>query len=151
DHPQTCVSWDDARTYCASVGKQLPTEAQWEYAARGGKKQLKWPWGNATPTDASACLKQLAHTCAVKSYPAGAFGLYDMAGNVEEWVADWYKESYPQRAGKDPLGPSNGLGRVVRGGSSRNFDAWSLRGTTRSSRLPSRRENDVGFRCATTR
>ncbi|HEX4511864.1 MAG TPA: SUMF1/EgtB/PvdO family nonheme iron enzyme, partial [Burkholderiaceae bacterium] len=157
DHPQNCVSWHDAKAYCESVDKQLPTEAEWEFAARGGKKQLKWPWGNTKPKADSACWnreKPPLGTCPVKSSPVEAFGLYDMAGNVWEWVGDWYDASYPAGAGKDPLGPASGWSRAVRGGSWANSTGGkALRGTHRSGRdteVPGDSQF-AGFRCARAR
>jgi formylglycine-generating enzyme required for sulfatase activity len=153
DHPQNCISWDDARAYCQSAGKRLPTEAQWEYAARGGPEERTWPWGESPPTSESACwgrwVEGSAGTCAVNAFPRGAFGLSDMAGNVWEWVADWYGP-YAPVAAIAPAGPESGFGRAVRGGAwtGVTIGSWSLRGAIRDLRSPENRRDDLGFRCA---
>jgi formylglycine-generating enzyme required for sulfatase activity/serine/threonine protein kinase len=153
DHPQNCVAWDDAVAYCKSAGKRLPTEAEWEYAARGGSEGRKWPWGETPPTKATACFDRWSSkegTCKVGSYPSGAFGLKDMAGNVWEWVSDWYG-GYPDTASKDYAGPSTGSRRVRRGGSWNDVDPSYLRGANRGDGAPGDRNNRRGARCARTR
>src|SRR6185312_4347885 len=112
-HPQNCVSWHDAMAYCTSVRKTLPTEAQWEYAARGGRAGRLYPWGELSPSSETACWNRQNRdelgTCEVGSFPSGAFGLLDMAGNVWEWTASWYQPYSGPRA-------TWLVGRVVRGG-----------------------------------
>ncbi len=121
DHPVVQVSWDDAQAYCEWAGKQLPTEAQWEYAARGGLDQKPFVWGDEPPSDRDANIWQgqfpfrnsasdgYAATAPVASYPPNGFGLYDMAGNVWEWCSDWFREDWYQilsvEAQFDPAGP----------------------------------------------
>ena len=152
-HPQNCVSWHDAVSYCSWKGKRLPTESEWEYAARGGAKQWEYAWGSARPSSSNACWNRLISgegTCAVRSFPAGAFGLYDMSGNVWEWTADWYADAYPSGSRTNPTGPVSGSDRVIRGGGW-NIDVPSyLRGTLRGELSPDIRFADLGFRCART-
>jgi formylglycine-generating enzyme required for sulfatase activity len=151
DHPQNCVSWDDAVAYCAAAGKHLPTEAEWEFAARGGRRAFRWPWGTRSPTEESACWNRWEPddrgTCAVGSFPEGAFGLKDMAGNVWEWVADWYGPFEPVPGGA-PQKPGKGAGRVLRGGGWSSASPANLRGTSRAGTWPTNRDDYLGFRCA---
>jgi formylglycine-generating enzyme required for sulfatase activity len=172
DHPINCVDWEMAGAYCAWRDRRLPTEAEWEYAARGGDDRL-YPWGNEPPSAlrldlcgrecAAAAKRELdevwvpmydaddgwATTAPVGSFPAGAsrFGALDMAGNVWEWTADWYG---PYAAGSetDPRGPAAGTSRVSRGG------GWATRGPNKARAAdrnwidPQVRDCDLGFRCA---
>ena len=151
DHPQNCVSWDDAVAYCAAVGKQLPTEAQWEFAARGGAQQRKWPWGFGAPADDRACWHRWEPddrgTCAAGSFPEGPFGLKDMAGNVWEWVADWYGPHEPVPGQPLPK-PGKAAGRVLRGGAWSSTSPGDLRGSNRTGMWPTNRDDYLGFRCA---
>jgi len=142
EHPVVQVSWDDAVAYAKWAGKRLPTEAEWEFAARGGLTGKKFTWGDDPPAEDSKLaniwqgdfphhntkLDGYDRTAPVKSYPPNAYGLYDMAGNVWEWCSDWYRpDSYTQRpsAAVNPPGPPaawdprepNSIKRVTRGGS----------------------------------
>jgi formylglycine-generating enzyme required for sulfatase activity len=153
DHPRNGISWDAAMAYCKSQGKTLPTEAQWEYAARGGTEQRKWTLGSE-PTSSTACIDRMGRqgtqdkgTCPVGAYPAGAFGLMDMVGNVWEWTADWYGP-YRPGAQKNPTGPSSGEMRSMRGGAWDQYSGAELRGALRGSYPPDTWMHHVGVRCA---
>ncbi len=124
-HPVVFVSWFDAKTYCEWVDARLPTEAEWEKAARGTDGR-PYPWGNANPTSQVANYdSNIGDTSLVGKYPQGAspYGVLDMAGNVWEWVSDWYDENYYRTLLSDnPMGPTSGNYRVLRGGSWDNVD-----------------------------
>jgi formylglycine-generating enzyme required for sulfatase activity len=140
EHPINCVDWKQADQYCAAQGERLPSEAEWEYAARGGPQYFEYAWGNQSP-DGRACWKQ-PHTCKVKSYAAGAFGLFDMTGNVWEWVSDYY--------GPYPWPPADGFSRVYRGGSwSRRFEKW-LHSRLRNREAERFSGSHLGLRCASS-
>ena len=137
-HPINCVTWKQANQYCAAQGERLPSEAEWEYAARGGEEYREYSWGSALP-DGRTCWKQ-PHSCKVKSYAAGAFGLFDMTGNVWEWVDDYY--------GPYPWPPASGFSRVYRGGSwSRRFEKW-LHTRLRNREAEAFSGAHLGLRCA---
>ena len=123
DHPVVNVTWEEMRGFCEGIGARLPTEAEWELAARGGVDGTIYPWGPTfDPGRANGIGRAAAdawvRTSPVASFPPSAFGLRDMIGNVWEWVADWYSPPYFQRARPaDPAGPRNGRFRALRGGS----------------------------------
>lgn len=143
DHPINCVDWDQATAYCASVGKRLPTEEEWEYAARGVEGR-EYPWGNALPGRQLCTSDHHWGTCPVGSFsPAGDTrdGLKDMAGDVFEWTASAYSRNY-QSPRDDPQ-------RVYRGGGWSHVDPTHFRGADRNRLAPSGHHFDeLGFRCA---
>jgi formylglycine-generating enzyme required for sulfatase activity len=164
DHPVTQVSWEDAAAYCGWAGGQLPTEAQWAKACRGTDGRM-WPWGDTFDANrASSCEAQCpierwkddrfddgyAFTAPVGSFPAGTspYGALDMAGNVWEWVADWYAEDYYHHTPyENPSGPDSGTLRAMRGGAWYDTDVH-MTCTNRHQNPSWDRYDDVGFRCA---
>lgn len=164
DHPVVSVSWDDASAYCDKYGKRLPTEAEWEYAARAGTATRNW-WGNAPPGSrrvaniADMSTKDLlknylasyddgfTRTAPVGTMVANPWGLFDMIGNVAEWTADWYGEGfYSPSATSSPRGPSTGDYRVRRGGSWKHVPFYA-RSAFRNWDSPTFRYDVLGFRC----
>ncbi len=153
DLPIAGVSWADAVAYCDSITKRLPTEAEWEKAARGTDKRM-WPWGNEWDVaKANAGAINNAVLKPVGSYPAGAspFGLYDMAGNVWEWVQDWYAaEYYTLQKWHNPAGPALGEFKVARGGAWTDAPLQTRTFVRLGIYPPDFPGNAVGFRCACT-
>jgi formylglycine-generating enzyme required for sulfatase activity len=175
DYPVVHVSWEDAQAYCKWAGKRLPTEAEWEFAARGGNGDAVYPWG----TEGVEASKPKANTwqgvfpgkntawdgytgtAPVKTFAPNSYGLYDMAGNVWEWCSDWYREDGYQQAKnsvqKNPAGPTESFDpmeptvpkRVVRGGSFLCHDAYckGYRVTARMKTSPDTGLEHTGFRC----
>jgi formylglycine-generating enzyme required for sulfatase activity len=148
DHPVTNVSWFDAQTFCQWAGDRLPTEAEWEYAARGPEGTI-YPWGNETPD----CERAQYHSCGKSTVSVGSFGkasaswcgAEDMAGNVWEWVFDWYaNDYYSDSPVQNPTGPNHGNSHVLRGGSY-SSSPNNLRTALRT--YGDRRDSTRGFRC----
>lgn len=146
NHPVTDVTWFQAKTYAEWVGGRLPTEAEWEKACRSTDDRI-YPWGNEEPTYERANFKNSnVSPTAVGSYPAGANGLYDMAGNVYEWTADWYDENYYKNLhDRNPTGPEEGNSRTLRGGSW-SYSELSVRCASRDNYYPDRSNSVGGFR-----
>ena len=163
DHPVVHVSWNDAAAYASWAGRRLPTEAEWEYASRGGLEGARFPWGDAlTADDGWRCniwqgrfpVTNTAEdgwltTAPVTAYSANGFGLYQTVGNVWEWCADWWHPTYYARSPRvDPLGPESGFARVLRGGSYLCHESYCnrYRNAARSSNTPDSSMGNTGFR-----
>jgi len=142
--PVENVSWDEAQRYCSAVGMRLPTEAEWEYAARAGSKENRYGQLDQIAWYAS---NSWGKTHEVGKKQANAWGLYDMLGNVWELVADWYSNNYLPGNQIDPRGPESGSNHVIRGGPWRN-DSKSATASSRGLVRPEDRESSIGFRCA---
>lgn len=164
DYPVVHISWNDAMAYCKWANKRLPTEAEWEYAARGGLVQKKYPWGDElTPGGEHKCniwQGNFPHTnseedgylgtAPAKSFEANGFGLYNVAGNVWEWCSDWFTKSIHQRGGnKNPQGPVEGTARIMRGGSYLCHRSYCnrYRVAARTANTPDSSSGNIGFRC----
>jgi len=165
DHPVVHISWNDAVAYCHWAGKRLPTEAEWECAARGGVEGQLHPWGNElTPRGKHHCNiwqgrfpeqdtaeDGYAGTAPARSFPSNKFGLYNMMGNAWDWVADWFDPLYPRRApSENPTGPDSGREKVIRGGSFLCHASYCnrYRNSARTKVTPDSSTCHLSFRCA---
>ncbi len=164
DHPVIHISWNDAQAYCQWAGKRLPTEAEWEYAARGGLVQKKFPWGDElTPAGEHLCNIWQGNfpdynsmddgylgTSPAKSFKPNDFGLYNMSGNIWEWCNDWFSADFHKTGPrKNPTGPQHGEAKVIRGGSFLCHHSYCnrYRVAARSSNTIDSSASNMGFRC----
>jgi len=164
NHPVVHVSWNDAAAYAAWAGKSLPTEAQWEYAARGGLEQKLYPWGDdLTPNGQHRCNiwqgefphidtaeDGYAGSCPVDSFPPNPFGLYSITGNVWEWCSDWFHTAFTSTPTlHNPTGPAHGQAKVMKGGSFLCHASYCnrYRVAARTSNTVDSAASNIGFRC----
>lgn len=149
DYPVVLISWEDAQAYADYMGEKLPTEAEWEKAARGNLSEKSYPWGEGINEKmTNYCFSDFPkNLLPVKMYPPNGFGLYDMAGNVWEWCSNWYDPScYLKGIKEDPQGPDKGYYRAYRGGAWINIDKFQRCGE-RGKNVPDTQSYVIGFRC----
>jgi formylglycine-generating enzyme required for sulfatase activity len=165
DHPVVHVSWNDANAFAQWRGRRLPTEAEWEYAARGGLEQKLYPWGDKLrPEGEHRCNiwqgdfpnhdtadDGYAGTSPVEAFPPNGYGIYSITGNTWEWCADWFDPGFHRTAARDnPTGPPSGASRVMKGGSFLCHKSYCnrYRVAARTSNTPDSSASNIGFRCA---
>jgi len=158
DAAMSGIDWEQASSYCRFVGGRLPTEAEWEYAARGADGR-RFPWGDDPPVDCArldwtpagtsqSCNGVGSSAATGREAGASPFAVLDMAGNVWEWTADWYAPTYPPGVARDPPGPAEGAARVTRGGGWNNDQIERFRAAWREGQHPAFHDYDLGVRCA---
>ena len=164
DHPVTHVSWNDAHAFAKWAEKELPTEAQWEYAARGGLQSRLYPWGDElNPNGEHRCNIWQGHfpnnntcmdghfaTAPAKSFPPNDFGIYNMIGNVWEWCSDWWSTNFKASPiSQNPSGPPVGKEKVIKGGSYLCHHSYCnrYRNSARTKNTPDTSIGNIGFRC----
>ncbi|WP_416968733.1 formylglycine-generating enzyme family protein [Streptomyces sp. 4F14] len=164
DHPVVHVSWNDAAAYASWAGKRLPTEAEWEYAARGGLEQQRYPWGDELDPhgeyrcniwrgvfpDENTAADGYRGTAPVDAFEPNGFGLHNTSGNVWEWCADWWTTRHAPDTVTDPKGPARGTDKVIRGGSHLCHRSYCnrYRVAARTASSPDGASGHTGFRCA---